>query len=159
MDIDPDGKSIWVAERCGANSCYDRAKAPMSPLPVMLKFDDGEADAQLRHRHRGLPARHPRRPRRQHLGYRRPGQHPAPRSQCRADSPLPPAPAKVIGHQVFKFSPDGKLLITLGKPGGNQPGQPADPASFFQPNDVITYPNGDILVAEGHGNAPRPRRG
>ena len=76
-----------------------------------------------------------------------------------ADAPLPPAPAKVIGHQVFKFSPDGKLLLTLGKPGGNQLGQPADPASFYQPNDVITYPNGDILVAEGHGNAePTPAR-
>ena len=44
--------------------------------------------------------------------------------------------------------------MSLGKPGGNQPGQPADPASFYQPNDVITYPNGDILVGEGHGNAP-----
>jgi sugar lactone lactonase YvrE len=58
----------------------------------------------------------------------------------------------VIGHQVFKFSPDGKLLLTLGKAGGNPPGaDAADPASFFAPNDVITYPNGDILVAEGHG--------
>ena len=46
------------------------------------------------------------------------------------------------------------MLLTLGKPGGNVPGQPQDPASFYQPNDVITYPNGDILVAEGHGNAP-----
>ena len=120
----------------------------------------GEAGAQLRHRHRRLPARHPHRPRRQHLDYRRPGQHPAPRRPTPpADSPLPPAPTKVIGHQVFKFSPDGKLLLTLGKPGGNQPGQPADPASFYQPNDVITYPNGDILVAEGHGNTdPTPAR-
>ena len=25
VDIDKDGKSIWVAERCGANSCLDRA--------------------------------------------------------------------------------------------------------------------------------------
>jgi hypothetical protein len=24
VDIDKDGKSIWVAERCGANSCLDR---------------------------------------------------------------------------------------------------------------------------------------
>jgi hypothetical protein len=68
-----------------------------------------------------------------------------------ADAPLPPMPAKVVGHQVVKFSPEGKVLLTLGKAGGNQPGQPADPASFYQPNDVITYPNGDILVAEGHG--------
>jgi sugar lactone lactonase YvrE len=68
-----------------------------------------------------------------------------------ADAPLPPPPDKVVGHQVIKFSPEGKVLLTLGKAGGNQPGQPADPASFYQPNDVITYPNGDILVAEGHG--------
>ena len=44
------------------------------------------------------------------------------------------------------------MLLTLGKPGGNPPGaDAADPASFYRPNDVITYPNGDILVAEGHG--------
>ena len=61
-------------------------------------------------------------------------------------------PAKVVGHQVVKFSPEGKVLLTLGKAGGNVPGQTPDPASFYQPNDVITYPNGDILVAEGHGN-------
>jgi sugar lactone lactonase YvrE len=69
------------------------------------------------------------------------------------DTPLPPAPANVIGHQVFKFSPEGKLLLTLGKAGGNQPGKPADPASFYQPNDVITLRNGEVLVAEGHSNA------
>jgi len=50
------------------------------------------------------------------------------------------------GHQVFKFSPDGKLLMTLGDPGGN-----ADPKYFFQPNDVVTAPNGDIFVSLGHG--------
>jgi len=80
------------------------------------------------------------------LPRRRPGQP--------ADAPLPPAPATVIGHQVIKFSPEGKVLLTLGKPGGNPPGaDAADPASFYQPNDVITYPNGDILVGEGHGGA------
>jgi sugar lactone lactonase YvrE len=70
------------------------------------------------------------------------------------DSPLPPPPATIIGHQVIKFSPDGKVLLRLGKPGGNQPGQPHDPGSLYQPNDVITLPNGDILVAEGHSDAP-----
>jgi hypothetical protein len=39
VDIDRDGRSIWVAERCGANSCLDRAKGEMSPLDVVLKFD------------------------------------------------------------------------------------------------------------------------
>jgi sugar lactone lactonase YvrE len=69
-----------------------------------------------------------------------------------ADAPLPSPPAKVIGHQIYKFSPDGKLLLTLGKPGGNQPGQPVDPASFYQPNDVITNAAGEIFVCEGHSS-------
>ena len=50
------------------------------------------------------------------------------------------------GNQVFKFSPDGKVLLTLGKAGGA-----ASPDYFYQPNDVITAPNGDIFVSEGHG--------
>ena len=64
------------------------------------------------------------------------------------DSPLPPAPATIIGHQVFKYSPDGKLLMTLGKPGG---GRDAD--YFYQPNAVLVAPNGDIFVSEGHSSA------
>jgi sugar lactone lactonase YvrE len=58
-------------------------------------------------------------------------------------------PAATKGHQVFKFSPDGKLLLTLGKAGGGNA-----PDYFFQPNDVITAPNGDIFVSEGHGSTP-----
>ena len=33
VDVDRDGQSIWVAERCGANSCLE------SMLPPILKFD------------------------------------------------------------------------------------------------------------------------
>jgi sugar lactone lactonase YvrE len=155
VDIDRDGRSIWVGERCGANTCWDAAKQQMSPLPVILKFDesgklvqsfgtgiavfphgihvDRDGNVWLTDGNDNLPRRAPGAP---------------------ADAPLPPTPAKVVGHQVFKFSPEGKLLLTLGKAGGNRPGETPDPASFYQPNDVITYPNGDILVAEGHGNAP-----
>jgi sugar lactone lactonase YvrE len=155
VDIDKDGRTIWVAERCGANSCWDAAKNEMSTLDTVLHFDasgnliksfgagmmvfphgihvDRDGNVWVTDGNDNLPRRRPGAP---------------------ADSPLPPPPAKVVGHQVFKFSPDGKLLLTLGKPGGNQPGQAPDPGSFYQPNDVITYPNGDILVAEGHGNAP-----
>ncbi len=58
------------------------------------------------------------------------------------------------GHQVFKFSPDGKLLLTLGKPGGGAGGD----EYFNQPNDVAIAPNGDIFVAEGHSpNSPTAR--
>jgi DNA-binding beta-propeller fold protein YncE len=155
VDIDKDGRTIWVAERCGANSCWDATKNEMSTLDTVLHFDasgkliksfgagmmvfphgihvDRDGNVWVTDGNDNLPRRRPGAP---------------------ADSPMPPAPAKVVGHQVFKFSPDGKLLLTLGKPGGNQPGQAPDPGSFYQPNDVITYPNGDILVAEGHGNAP-----
>ena len=52
------------------------------------------------------------------------------------------------GAPGFKFSPDGKLLLTLGKPGGA-----AEPDFFYQPNDIVVAPNGDIFVAEGHGGA------
>ncbi len=57
------------------------------------------------------------------------------------------------GQQVFKFSPDGKVLMTLGKAG-----VPGDgPDTFDQPNDVVVAPNGDIFVSDGHnpgrGNA------
>src|SRR3954454_18972971 len=39
VEIDKDGKSIWIAERCGQNSCLDRATAQMSTLDPILHFD------------------------------------------------------------------------------------------------------------------------
>ena len=75
--IDKDGKSIWVAERCGANSCLDRATGKMSPIRS-LKFDaTGKLVKSFGAGMLDLPARHPRRSRRQHLGDRRPGQRAA----------------------------------------------------------------------------------
>jgi DNA-binding beta-propeller fold protein YncE len=50
------------------------------------------------------------------------------------------------GHQVFKFSPDGKLLLTLGKAGIGGNG----PDTFFSPTDVAVAANGDIFVTDGH---------
>ena len=151
VEIDKDGKSIWVAERCGQNSCLDRTTGQMSNLPSILKFDaagklaksfgqgmlifphgifvdregnvwvtDGQDDSPQ-------PAR---------------GAAPAPRGS----GPAGPRPGATKGNQVFKFSPDGKLLMTLGKPGGA-----AEPEFFYQPDDVLVAPNGDIFVSEGHG--------
>ena len=50
------------------------------------------------------------------------------------------------GHQVIKFSPEGEVLMRLGEAGvpGSGPGQ------LNQPCDVITAPNGDIFVSDGH---------
>jgi len=52
----------------------------------------------------------------------------------------------MVGHQVIKFSPDGKVLMRLGKAG--VAGNPPD--ALTEPNDVVVAPNGDIFVAEGH---------
>ena len=55
---------------------------------------------------------------------------------------------QVKGNIVVKFSPEGKVLMTLGKSGVS--GNP--PEAFTDPNDVVTAPNGDIYVAESHTN-------
>jgi sugar lactone lactonase YvrE len=131
VGIDKDGVSIWVAERCGANTCVG------SNLPSILKFDAagklvksfGEGMVQVPH---GLTVD-------------RDG------NVWVTDwsNGRPPQRDTTKGHQVMKFSPDGKLLLTLGKSGGGR-----QPEHFFQPNAVAIAPNGDIFVAEGHSNAP-----
>jgi sugar lactone lactonase YvrE len=57
------------------------------------------------------------------------------------------------GQQVFKFSPEGKVLLTLGKAGVAGDG----PDTFNQPSDVIVAANGDIFVADGHGGNTNAR--
>ena len=56
--------------------------------------------------------------------------------------------ARTKGHQVIKFSPDGEVLLRLGRPG--IPGR--GPGLLNEPCDVITAPNGDIFVADGHAD-------
>jgi streptogramin lyase len=155
IEIDKDGRSIWVAERCGANSCADPATGKMSPLDPVLKFDasgklvksfgagmiafahgifvdrDGNIWVTDANDNRPRPAR-----------------------GAPAGTPPPASPEKLVGQQVIKFSPDGKVLMTLGKAGvaGNPP------EALTEPNDVVTGPDGSIYVAEGHNgqnnNAP-----
>jgi sugar lactone lactonase YvrE len=50
------------------------------------------------------------------------------------------------GQQVFKFSSEGKVLMTLGKAGVASDA----PGLFDQPSDVAVAANGDIFVTEGH---------
>jgi sugar lactone lactonase YvrE len=61
-----------------------------------------------------------------------------------------PGAGATIGHQVHKFSPDGKLLMSIGKPGGA-----LAPECCFQPNDVLVAPNGEIYVSLGHGGTAK----
>ena len=54
------------------------------------------------------------------------------------------------GQQVLKFDQSGKVLMTLGKAGVSGPGLD----TFDQPTEVAVAPNGDIFVADGHGERP-----
>src|SRR4029450_14140162 len=50
-----------------------------------------------------------------------------------------------IGQQVFKFRPDGTLLLTLGTKGVRGEG----PDTFGGPGDVAVAAKGGVLVAGG----------
>jgi len=54
-------------------------------------------------------------------------------------------------HVVHKFSPEGRLLMTLGKKG--VAGDNTSRELFNQPNHVAIAPNGDIYVSDGYVNA------
>jgi len=51
-------------------------------------------------------------------------------------------------HTVQKFTPEGKLLLTLGTAG--QPG--CDSSHFNQPTDVAITAAGDVFISDGYGN-------
>lgn len=155
IDLAPDGKSIWIAERCGVNTCLDRATGQMSNLPTILRFDMS-GNLMTSFGQGVLIFAHGIHVDRQGNVWVTDGQDNAPASASAAGGGAggpaqPPRPnaAATKGHQVFKFSPEGKLLMTLGKPGGA-----ADPEYFFQPNDVITNQKGEIFVSEGHSSTP-----
>ena len=135
VDIDPDGSSIWVAERCGANTCAG------SDLPVVLKFD---ASGKLMKSFGAGMFVFPH------------GIAVDKQGNVWVTDGIPPGaatPPPGKGHVVVKFSPEGKVLLTLGKAG-----VPGDgPDTFNQPSDVAVAPNGDVFVADGHGGATNAR--
>lgn len=51
-------------------------------------------------------------------------------------------------HQVFRCTPEGKVLLTLGEP--QVPG--ADHAHFNLPTDVAVLPDGSFYVSDGYKN-------
>ena len=52
----------------------------------------------------------------------------------------------IMGQEVLKLSPTGKVLMTIGKEGvaGN------GPDTFDRPTGVAIAPNGDVFVTDGH---------
>ncbi len=125
---DVDGVNIWVGERCGANTCVGTDMDTIflfSPEGELLKSFGGGGLFAWPH-----------------------GMH------VDADGNVWVTDAvgfgdqpEGLGHVVYKFSPDGELLMTLGKKGIAGDGED----TFRQPSDVLVAPNGDIFVADGHG--------
>jgi sugar lactone lactonase YvrE len=56
-----------------------------------------------------------------------------------------------IGHRVVKFSPTGRVLMTIGT--GGVAGDP--PNHLISPTGLAVAPNGDIFISEGHSGANR----
>jgi sugar lactone lactonase YvrE len=141
IDIDRDGTSVWVAERCGAFAPPSLMK-PGTPfacdgsnLPPILKFDS--AGNLVKSFGAGL------------LLFPH-GLHVDRDGNVWVTDGLG---KDGKGHQVFKFSPEGQVLLTLGKAGiaGNGPDE------FNAPSAVYVAPNGDIFVADGHGGNTNAR--
>ncbi len=129
IDIDKEGH-VWVAERCGKNDCSE------SKLDPILEFD-AKTGKLIKSFGGGM------------MNF--------PHGIC-VDKQgniwvTDGHKANGKGMVAIKFSPEGKVLMTLGKPG--EPGN--GPDTLDEPNDVAIAPNGDIFVADGHrpgvGNA------
>src|ERR1041385_5225285 len=128
VDVDRDGKSVWVFERCGGASCGGSNVAPL------LKFDSsGRLVASF-----GA------------------GMFVYPHGLfVDADDNIWVTDGQGKngkGQQVFEFSPTGRVMMTLGKAGVAGSGQD----TFNQPSDVLVTSNA-IFVADGHGGDTNAR--
>ena len=124
----PDG-SIYVIHRCFANSCANRPEAPILKYNAAGKLLASWGAKMFIFPHGATVDR---------------------------DGNLWVTDARGengIGHQVFKFSPDGKVLMTLGKAGVSG----STPDLFDQPTDVVVAPSGDIFVTDSHRNGKNNR--
>lgn len=137
VDVDPDGQSVWVIERCGAQGFIPLSQmkegVPFncdgSKLAPILKFDaSGKLVKSFGEELLVFP---------HGLHVDREGNVWVTDGVHRGSK----------GQQVLKFSPDGRVLLRLGKPGVAGAGND----EFNAPSAVVTAPNGDIFVADGHG--------
>ena len=125
IEIGPRGE-IWAIERCGANSCDE------SPLPAihLLDLASGQPAKSIGAGLFVFP---------HGLHVDRDGNIWVTDAASSKDG--------TKGQQVVKLSADGRVLLRLGTAGVAGGG----PDHFQEPCDVVTAPNGDIFVADGHG--------
>ncbi|MDE0393770.1 MAG: peptidyl-alpha-hydroxyglycine alpha-amidating lyase family protein [Gammaproteobacteria bacterium] len=133
IDIDPTDGQIWAYERCGAGSFG--AGVPINcdnnPVDPVFKFDRNTGAVLANFGGGLMVVPH--------------GIHADEEGNVWVTD-FAGNQEGTKGHQVFKFSPDGELLLTLGTAG--QPG--SGPNQLNQPNDVIVAPDGSIFVSDGH---------
>ena len=131
IDIDRDGSSVWVFDRCAtADDCSGSNLAPIQKFDASGKLVASFGAGMFNYPH-GLFVD------RDNNVWVTDGR----------------AKNNGKGHTVTKFSADGKLLLILGKPG--VAGDGSD--TFHAPSDVLIAPNGDIFVADGHGGESNAR--
>lgn len=116
--------NIWVAERCGQNSCVGRDDVD----PILLFDTSGKL---LRSFGAGMIV--------WPHGIFVDSNGDVWVADARGDGDR--------GHQIHKFSPRGDLLMSLGTAGVAAQGE----TTFNQPSNVLVTPNGDIFVVDGHG--------
>ncbi len=125
IEIGPHGE-IWAIDRCGAASCDGSGRAAVHQI-------DPRTGRPLRSIGAGLFA----------LPH---GLHVDKDGNVWVTDAAVSKDGKK-GEQVIKLSPGGKVLMRLGTAGVSGGGA----SQFHDPGDVVTAPNGDIFVADGHG--------
>ncbi|HEY3162528.1 MAG TPA: 6-bladed beta-propeller [Vicinamibacterales bacterium] len=132
--IDRDGKTVWAVDRCSPGTTPGCANTDVNPVH---HFD--ESGKEIKSFGGGMFAW----PHGVHVD--RDGNVWV--ADARADQPTGK------GSVVVKFSPDGRVLMTLGKAGVK--GNP--PEALTEPTDVVTDPgNGDVYIAESHTDVTDP---
>ncbi len=145
--IDNDGTSLWVATRCGANpdippgaSAFQYDSCVNSNVAPVMQFD---AAGRLR---KSFGAGMFMFPHKIYIDRNNNVWVADQRDINEREKKLYPH-AGGRGHAVYKFSPDGTLLMTIGRPG--VPGNPPD--GLYEPTSIVIADNGDIFISEGHG--------